>query len=351
MAGEKTEPATSKRRSDERKKGNIFKSRETLTIISMVGMFYAFKLWAPMLIDSLGDTFRYYIGLMEMQTQISISDNMDLFRKMALIVAVAVGPLLLVSGLIAVVVTLFQTKLLVSFKALKPKMNRMSPLSGIKRMFSIRGVVELVKSVIKITILGVVVYTILKAEIPFMSRMMDINTESVMVMIGQTVLDIVNRAAIIFAFVALFDHYYQKWEYEKSIRMSKQEIKEEYKNIEGDPKIKAKIRERQQQAARKRMMQAVPSADVVIRNPTHYAVAIKYDAKEDRAPIVIAKGMDSLALKIIQIAEENGVVITENKPLARGLYDGVELEQEIPETFYRAVAEVLAFVYSLKNKK
>ena len=165
------------------------------------------------------------------------------------------------------------------------------------------------------------------------------------------IFSIVEVAAVIMAFVAAADYLYQWWDYEKNLRMSKQELKEEYKQTEGDPQIKGKIRERQQAQARQRMMQQVPSADVVIRNPTHFAVAIKYDPERNSAPIVVAKGMDSLALRIVAVAEENGVFITENKPLARGLYEAVELDQEIPDRFYQPIAELLAFVYSLKKKE
>ena len=153
-----------------------------------------------------------------------------------------------------------------------------------------------------------------------------------------------------FVVLAIFDYVYQWWDYEKNLRMSKQEIKEEYKQSEGDPHVKGQIKERQQQMSRKRMMQSVPEADVVIRNPTHYAVAIQYDADQHSAPVVVAKGADALALRIVQIAEEAGVHVMENKPLARGLYETVDIDREIPEKFYQAVAEVLAFVYSLKKK-
>lgn len=160
----------------------------------------------------------------------------------------------------------------------------------------------------------------------------------------------VNSTVMIFVFLALADYLYQKWEYEKNLRMSKDEIKEEYKQTEGDPKIKGKIKEKQRQMAQRRMMQNVPNADVIIRNPTHYAVAIQYDPTKGQAPVVVAKGVDRVALRIVEIAEESGVMTIENKPLARGLYDTVDLEREIPEQFYQAVAEVLAFVYSLKKK-
>ena len=154
-----------------------------------------------------------------------------------------------------------------------------------------------------------------------------------------------------FVGLAIFDYVYQWWDYEKNLRMSHQELKEEYKQTEGDPQIKGKIRDRQQQMSRQRMMQKVPNADVVIRNPTHYAVAIQYDPEKNSAPVVVAKGADTLALRIVAVAEEHGVYVTENRPLARGLYESVDLDREIPEKFYKTVAEVLAFVYSLRKKE
>ena len=210
--------------------------------------------------------------------------------------------------------------------------------------------VELLKSLLKITVLGYILYDIMKDELPVLPRMMDMSVRQVMAATGEVILSIVRTAAIFFAFIALFDYVYQWWEYEKNLRMSKQEIKEEYKETEGDPQIKGKIKEKQQMMARQRMMQSVPSADVVIRNPTHFAVAIRYDPDKDRAPVVVAKGADRLALKIVAVAEEHGIAVTENVPLARALYDAVELEMEIPSQFYQPVAEVLAFVYSLKKK-
>ena len=164
-------------------------------------------------------------------------------------------------------------------------------------------------------------------------------------------MSIVLKTSVVFIFVAGADYLYQWWQYEKNLRMSKQEVKDEYKQTEGDPQIKSRMKSMQQQRARRRMMQNVPSADVVIRNPTHFAVAIKYYQDKHRAPRVVAKGMDSLALRIVSTAEENGVYVMENKPLARALYDSVDLDGEIPERFYRAIAEVLAFVYSLKKKE
>ena len=244
-----------------------------------------------------------------------------------------------------------QTRGLFTMESLAPKFSRLSPLQGLKRMFSLRGVIELLKAMIKIIILGSIIWNALQKDFWNFSQLMDMEPFQAMTYTGDMILSIVQPVAIAMAFVAGFDLFYQWWDYEKNLRMSRQELKEEYKQTEGDPQIKGKIRERQQAQARQRMMQKVPSADVVIRNPTHYAVAIQYDPSRNNAPVVVAKGADSLALRIVAVAEEHGVFITENRPLARGLYEAVDLDQEIPDRFYQPVAEVLAFVYSLKKKE
>jgi len=199
--------------------------------------------------------------------------------------------------------------------------------------------------------MGVIVWNVLSGWIPTLPKMMDMSVEAAINETGNVILNIVQQVSIVFVGLAIFDYVYQWWDYEKNLRMSKQEVKEEYKQTEGDPKIKGQIKDRQQQMSRQRMMQNVPNADVVIRNPTHYAVAIQYDPEKNSAPVVVAKGVDSLALRIVAVAEQHGVYITENKPLARGLYESVDLDREIPEKFYKTVAEVLAFVYSLRKKE
>ena len=347
---EKTEQATPKRKQDERKKGNVFQSQEITTVASLFVVFYAFKFLVPVVLSMLMDSIGGYIQMASAPLDLTVTSARKLFIDGCITFAVAAIPLVLIANLVSIVLTLAQTRLLVSFKSIAPKFNRLSPIQGFKKMFSMRGVVELLKSLLKITVLGYILYDIMKDQLPLMPRMIDMAPAQAMAMTGDVILSIVRTAAIFFVFLALFDYLYQWWEYEKNLRMSKQEIKEEYKETEGDPQIKGKIKEKQQQMARQRMMQSVPSADVVIRNPTHYAVAIRYNAEIDRAPVVIAKGADRLALRIVAVAEEHGVVVTENVPLARALYDAVDLEMEIPAKFYQPVAEVLAFVYSLKKK-
>ena len=351
MAGEKTEKATPKRKQDERKKGNIFQSQEVVTVFSLIIVFYAFKFLAPYIIGALKKCIVDYWSIAASVEEITPANVRVDFWNAAVIFVITAVPLLLISSLTGIIFSGIQTRFLVTPKLIAFKFNRLSPLQGFKKMFSMRGVVELLKSMIKIVVLGVVIYNVFSDELPLFPRMMDMSLEQAMASTGNIILQIVQNAAVIFVFLAVMDYGYQWWEYEKNLRMSKQDIKDEYKETEGDPQIKGKIKERQQQMARQRMMQNVPSADVVIRNPTHYAIAIQYEAGKNSAPVVIAKGADFLARKIVEIAEEHQITIVENKPMAWGLYAAVDLDQEIPEEFFKPVAEVLAYVYNLKEKE
>lgn len=350
MAGEKTEKATPKRRQDERKKGNVFQSREIGVVFSLLVSFYGLKLLAPYILRALEWSIRNYFYQAATVDEIITSDAIRYFIQGCGVFAVAAMPLLLVCGAVSVIATLAQTRGLFTMKSAAPKFSRLNPIEGIKKMFSMRGVVELLKSLAKIIVLGYIIWLQFRDEFWAFPRLMDMEPLQGMAFTANIVLEIAKSAAIVMVFVAAADYFYQWWDYEKNLRMSKQELKEEYKQTEGDPQVKGKIRERQQAQARQRMMQKVPGADVVIRNPTHFAVALKYDPQRSSAPVVVAKGADSLALRIVAVAQENGVFITENKPLARGLYETVDLDREIPDQFYQPVAEVLAFVYSLKRK-
>lgn len=351
LAGEKTEKATPKRKQDERKKGNVFQSNEVGAVLSLVAVFFSLQLLGPWIISTLEGGIQDFFTLAGGQTEVSLSDIRQFYLKGCLIFAVTILPVLIIGAFASVLSTIAQTRLLVSFEALKPKFSRINPIQGFKRLFSLRGLIELLKSILKIIILGVVIWQSMKEQLVLVPRLVDMSVAQSIATTGSIILEIVKKAALIMAFVAAADYLYQWWEYEKNLRMSKQEIKEEYKQTEGDPQVKGKIREKQNMMARRRMMQNVPNADVVIRNPTHYAVALQYDPEHHRAPMVIAKGQDSLALRIVAVAEKHEIVIMENRPLARGLYENVELEREIPEQFYQPVAEVLAFVYNLKKKE
>ncbi len=346
---DKSEKATPKKREDERKKGNIFQSRDITSALGLIGGFW--------FLSAAGSTVFGYFEKLIKQYLTGFSDITDLSTAAAnhylsdfvLQSALLSLPFLLVAAILGFVFDVAQTRMNFSMKRLKPDFTKVDPIRGMKRIITMRSLIELVKSSIKIAITAVVLYTEIKSRLPQILRLFDMDILSAISWLCGSVVAIVMKIGLIMVAFGAFDYLYQWWEYEKQIRMSKQDIKDEYKQTEGDPKIKGHIREQQRKMAMMRIMQKVPLADVVIKNPTHFAVAIKYDAKRDRAPVVIAKGQDYLALKIIEVAEKNKVSVTENPPLARALYAAVEIGQEIPEEHYQAVAEVLAFVFNLRK--
>ena len=314
-------------------------------------MFFALKGLAPGILRTIEQRTRQIIAMTGEVTELTIYDARKLAIDIMVVFATTVLPLLLIGGLVSVVLTLAQTRLLFTTKTIQFKFSRLNPLQGIRKMFSLRALVELAKSLIKIAILCYIIYSNLYKKFLLLPRLMDMSVENAVSYLGDLIMSIVTASAAVFIFIAALDYLYQWWDYERSLRMSKEEIKEEYKETEGDPQVKGQIKERQRKMAQMRMMQNVPKADVVIRNPTHYAVAIKNDPEVNNAPVVLAKGADSLALRIIHEAEKHDIIITENKPLARALYESVEVDAEIPAEFYQAVAEVLVFVYNLRKEK
>ena len=351
MAGEKTEKATPKRKQDERKKGNVFQSREIGVVFTLLASFYGLSFLGPYLLRAIQWSIQTFFNQAAVLDRLGESDLSRLFFWACGVFLITAMPMLLISSFVSILATVAQTRGLFTMKSAAPKFSRLNPIEGFKKMFSLRGIIELLKSLAKIIVLGYIIWLQFRDEFWSFPRLIDMEPLQAMAFTGNMVLKIAKSAALVMVFVAAADYFYQWWDYEKNLRMSKQELKEEYKQTEGDPQVKGKIRERQQAQARQRMMQKVPGADLVIRNPTHYAVAIQYDPERNNAPVVVAKGADSLALRIVAVAEENGVFVTENKPLARGLYEAVDLDREIPDRFYQPVAELLAFVYSLKKKE
>ena len=265
-------------------------------------------------------------------------------------IAVVAGPFLLVTLILSVAATFAQTRMLVTTEPLKPKLSKLNPLSGFKRLFSLHSVVELIKNLIKISILLYLIYDYFTTVVVSFGRFLDMELNQAAEILFEDIFQLVLRVVVAFTAVAFFDYLYQRWEYERKLRMSKQEIKEEYKQMEGDPKVKGKIKEIQRQRARERMMQQVPGADVVIRNPTHVSVALRYKPEKDNAPVLVAKGLDELALRIVKVAEENHVTVVENVPLARSLYAAVDLGREITPDFYGPVAEILVYVLKMDQE-
>jgi len=347
-AGEKTEKPTSKKRKDQRKEGNVFQSKDVVTIATLFGAFYILRMLFPGIYQLSRDFMIRFIGYSGSVNSLnSVKQYSMMFLETA---ARAVLPILIISVVLAILATGIQTRFLFSGKSVRPKFSRLNPLQGIKKLFSLQNVIELLKSILKVIILIAILYSMLKDDMVQVVRTMDmdvLNSGSYMLSL---VMSMIARIAIAFLVIAALDFMYQWWEYERKLKMTKQEVKEEYKQMEGNPEIKGKIRSIQNQRARERMMQAVPNADVVVRNPTHFAVALKYDIDHDNAPVVLAKGQDEIALRIVKVAEENQVAVVEDKPLARGLYASANINQEIPQEFYSAVAEVLVYVYKLNKK-
>lgn len=323
-------------------------SKDIVTVVSLLLIFVSLRLLFPFLYRSVRSF------LIKRTADIALVDNLGsvgkaLLTESIVLVAMTCLPLLMISVTAAVLGTGVQTKFLVSKKSIRPKFSRLNPISGIKNLVSLKGIVELTKNIIKIGILAYLLYRIILDDLPMVMRTLDMDLRISTVYTLSAVLSMVYKVLIAFAAVAAFDLFYQIWNYEKEIRMSKEDIKEEYKQTEGNPEIKGRIRSIQRQRAQARMMQQVPQADVIVRNPTHVAVALRYRIDEDRAPVLLAKGVDEVALRIVKIGEENGVCVVENKPLARAIYAQTQLGREIPEEYYGMVAELLVYVYQLNH--
>ena len=350
MAGEeKTEKATPKKRRDQRKEGNVLQSKEIVTAASVLGIFAAVRLLAGFMVKNL---LSFHQRILEQSGTYDVNPDtiMPLVIQIMTIIVLFVGPVCLTAMMIGILTTVAQTRGLFTMKATRPKFSRLNPLEGIKKLFSLQSVVGIVKGLIEVIIIGYLVYNEIRKKLPIIISLSDAGVMQSLTYAGKLVYDVVMLICIVLVFVAAADFLFQWWQFEKKLKMSKQEVKDEYKQMEGDPQVKSKIKQRQQQMAQRRMMQDVPSADVVIRNPTHFAVALKYDQDQNRAPLVVAKGADYLARKIVEIAEQHDVYCMENPPLARALYDQVNVGQEIPYELYDAVAEVLTVVYREKKK-
>lgn len=352
MAGEeKTEKATPKKRRDSRKKGEVLQSKEVSNAVFIVGIFVFLSIFGSTMFSMLLD---YMQQCMEGLANTGSTSEfvMDVMWKAFILCICTLGPILLAGMVLGILPVLVQTRGLFSGEAMKPKFSRLNPFSGIKRLFSLQAVVGILKGLIEIVVVVAVLYMQVVDKLNAFSKLMDTDVIKIVAFISDTVMSLLTTIMVMLVFVGAADYVFQWWSFEKKMKMSKQEVKEEYKQMEGDPQIKGKIKRKQQEMAQQRMMAEVPTADVVVRNPTHFAVALRYNQKVAfKAPVVVAKGADALALKIVKVAEENNVYITENPPLARGLYDTVDVGQEIPREFYTAVAEVLAMVYEAQNRK
>ena len=349
--GNKTEKATPKKRRDERKKGNVFKSQDAVAVAGLLGTFATLWLLTGTFAQQLGGFMTLCLATAGEESRDVGGVCGELAVQGIVLVVKTVGIVALVAILCAVAATFAQTRFLVSTESIKPKFSRLSPLQGFKRLFSLKSLVETLKNLIKIAILMAIIFLSIRDMFLESSNYLYTDLTAAAAHLVEMAGEMVVRICIAFVAVAAMDFFYQWWDYEKNMMMTKQEVKEEYKQMEGDPQVKGKIKEIQRRRAQQRMMQQVPGSDVVIRNPTHFAVALRYKPDQDDAPIVLAKGQDNIALRIVQIAEENKVAVIENVPLARALYAQAELNQMIPPELYGAVAEVLVYIFKLNDKK
>lgn len=345
--GEKTEPATPKKLNETRENGQVAKSKELIMAISLLALFIIIKIYVGNMGQKLISTFKDFYNSFDMIVSDSskgypVGLACSTIGNMFMSILNIVVPILLIAVVISVLGNMLQQSWKVTAKPMKPKLNKISPLSGFKRIFSVRQLLELLKSIAMMTIIGIVVYTTIMDKVGLLLSFYDITLYAALGAIGEIIIDLGIKISMIFLIIGFLDLMYQKHKFKEDTKMTKQEVKDEYKNAEGDPQVKSQVRRRMMEVSRRRMMQQLPEADVVITNPTHFAVALKYEPDSGMAPVVIAKGADHLAFQIKDRAKECNIAIVENKPLARILYHNVDIGMEIPPELYQAVAEILA---------
>jgi len=346
---EKTEQATPKRKQEARKKGQVAQSKEissVMILMTSTAFFYFAGSWM-------------FWNLSEFITGVYQNINILRFTNVAEASAFSVNvlykllsvllPLLIPVAIAGFVANIFQVGFQFNSEAIAPKFSKFNPISGMKRLISLKSLVELGKSIIKTFFIGGIAYILVKSDMEAFPALIHQEVGQILIFIARASLKICFFVCLAMLVLAVLDFMYQRWQHEKDLRMTKQEVKDEHRQTYGDPKVKARIRGVQMEMARRRMMEAVPEADVVITNPTHLAIALKFDVQEMIAPRVLAKGAGLVAQRIREIAAENKIPIVEEKPLAQGLYKMVEIGDYIPAELYRAVAEVLAYVYRLKG--
>ena len=353
-AGDKTEEPTGHKLDKARDEGQVAKSKELNSAFGLVTLFICMKLF----METIGEGFlslfeTLYTRIPDVVSQskggFSTITNVYFFRYSLLRMILMMLPLFIISCAVVIIVSIYQVKWKISTKPLEPKLSKFNPISGFKRIFSKDALFELLKSILKIGVIIIVSYLYLRDNMDFIFVLYEIPLFQAIGLFGNLALNLGLYVSIVFMIVGILDYIYEKRKFHKNMMMTKQEVKDEYKNIEGNPEAKQKQKQIMRQASQRRMMQAVPQADVIITNPTHLAVALSYKPGETPAPVVVAKGEDYLARKIKDIAAENGIEIVENKPLARMLYLNVEVGDMIPSELYQAVADVLAYVYKLKH--
>ena len=346
--GDKTEEPTAKKREEAAKKGQVGKSQEVSTaFVLLIGFFVIKALWER-IYANIAEYTVYIFG--HLNQTIDVETVLNLFIGMVFVLGQTAFPIMIAVMIVGLAVNIFQGGWHFNSEKLEPKLDNLNPINGFGRLFSKRSLVELVKSLLTIAILGFFIYNYLKDEIFTMPQFIFYDLTTSLSKISDIIFGLVFQVIGVIMILAFADLAYQKWQTTQDLKMTKQEVKDEFKQVEGDPQIKGKIRQKQRQMAMSRMMQEVPKADVIVTNPTHFAVALKYE-KGMMAPKVVAKGADFVAQKIKSVGRENDVPLVENRPLARALYASAEVGDFVPRELYQSVAEVLAYVYRLKHRR
>lgn len=352
--GEKTEPATAKKLREAREDGKVAKSKELTAAFDLIVLFLVLKIFISLVGNGFLEVFySVYNRIPELMSINAVNFSEQVVTNLIFMVVIQmikiVMPFFIFGFAITLLVSILQVGWKVSLKPMQPKADRFNPINGFKRILSKDSVFELFKSILKIAVIMYIAYSSIKDHKNDIFILYDIPLNQALALCGDVIINAGLKISFVYLIVGLADFVYQKFRFSEDMKMTKQEVKDEYKNTEGNPEIKGRQRQRMREASRRRMMQDVPKADVVITNPTHLAVAIKYEPEQNRAPVVLAKGEDYMAQKIREAAAENNIRIVENKPLARMLYANVDIGGEIPPELYQAVAEILAMVYNTRQ--
>lgn len=346
---EKTEQATPKRLEEARKKGQVTKSRELVSVAVLLSSLFTLYWGSTFFMTHLCRTLSYYLAHLD-----TMNIGINGVQSVALLgmkqFFILLGPLFLIITFIALLSNYLQVGTLFTWEPIIPKFSKINPLEGLKRLLSLQSLMEFLKSLFKLIVVTWIAWSTVRDQAELLPPLLDETPYQIISYIGLVSFKIFWKSCLAMILLAILDYMYQRWDFAKNLKMTKQEVKEEYKQTEGDPQMKSRIRSIQREIARKRMMQEVPEADVVITNPTRLAVALKYEAGTMEAPSVVAKGAGIIAERIKQIARENTIPVVENKPVAQSLYKLVDIGQAIPENLFQAVAEIFAHVYRLKGK-
>lgn len=350
FAGEKTEKATPKKRQDARKKGQVLKSQDVTAGILLLFMFIFIFFYAKSIYGRLFSLTKNFLEKDIFLEVTSPGMALEVYKNVLIEMAYMLLPVFAVAVIAGVGANFLQFGFLFTTESLKFDLKKIDPIKGVKKIISVRAIINLVKSLLKVAFIGSITTAVIFMYLEDVLELGFHTPAEILATVAKLTGIMGLAASVILIVIALLDYLYERFDYEKNLKMSKQDIKDEHKNAEGDPLIKSKIKQRQREMAMRRMMQEIPSADVVITNPTHYAIALKYDEDSMDAPRVVAKGTDFIAQKIKLIAKENDVIMVENRPLARAMYDQVEIGGQVPEEFFKAIAEILAYVYRIKRK-